>query len=424
MVLLLVQLLVASLLGCSAASRQQSISKIPVSLKLMWYSASPDQHSRSHSEGSKMLEFNLNNWEAYKEIYTSPKDLLDLQIQGNVPADLLSEKLPLTIHLKRAKRLVAETFIRRSFDDHGVEIIQRAGEEERNIVRCLYGGEVANHPFSVVDLDLCYGLDGVIIIASSELRITNNRTEGKIQHYIEISRPLKRESDGIRCGEPVAMNYTQTERRTKRNYRKYFPRNVLFVEYVMVISKTFHDYINQSLPGTNPYNKLYRYLNLANSYLEQLGVYLILIAVEDWKNKDLIEMAPVKVKEDLYLIHEEFNRYRLRKMLPNMRHDLAQIFVAYEKGVAGLAYMNSVCEPKIGASVVSYWDWHDSQVPQTIAHEVGHTLGLNHVDGGSIDYKCSTLCHVPGNPENTPREEHCIMFSTLSQGKYIAHYES
>uniref|UniRef100_H3C904 Peptidase M12B domain-containing protein n=1 Tax=Tetraodon nigroviridis TaxID=99883 RepID=H3C904_TETNG len=120
------------------------------------------------------------------------------------------------------------------------------------------------------------------------------------------------------------------------------------------------------LEVANHVDKLYR----------PVGIRVMLVGLEIWSYRDLID-----VSSDPELTLGRFLKWRQWSLLPRTKHDNAQLItgVDFDGSTVGLANTNTMCTSNSGA-VNEDHNKSPVGVASTIAHEMGHNLGLHDVE--------------------------------------------
>ncbi|XP_008321204.1 disintegrin and metalloproteinase domain-containing protein 15 isoform X2 [Cynoglossus semilaevis] len=282
---------------------------------------------------------------------------------------------------------------------NGTGVSVKAGPE----THCYYHGSVRGFPESRAALSTCAGLRGVVVINSTlsfELQPEEEEDRrdgagaGEGVHLLFSPTPL--EGDSAKgCGVPNAApagedagvhNFTHRRRRDILSETK-------FIELVLVADH--QEFINYQ---KNNKTIMYRMLDVANQvdwFYRPLNVRVALIGLEIWSDKDKIqvEKSPTETLSN-------FLEWRTRELLPRLRHDNAQLIMggAFDGTTVGMASQGSMCSKDRSGGVNVDHLVSILGVASTVAHELGHNLGMSH---DTAERHCSC--------QNEPRLGGCIM---------------
>uniref|UniRef100_A0A3Q2WEN3 ADAM metallopeptidase domain 8a n=1 Tax=Haplochromis burtoni TaxID=8153 RepID=A0A3Q2WEN3_HAPBU len=117
-----------------------------------------------------------------------------------------------------------------------------------------------------------------------------------------------------------------------------------------------------------------RALEIANHLYRPVGVRVMLVGLDIWSYRDQIH-----VSTDPEVTLRRFLEWRQQHLLPRTKHDNAQFITAvdFDGSTVGLANTNAMCTSNSGA-VNEDHNTNAIGVASTIAHEMGHNLGLSH----------------------------------------------
>uniref|UniRef100_A0A4W3HZ35 Peptidase M12B domain-containing protein n=1 Tax=Callorhinchus milii TaxID=7868 RepID=A0A4W3HZ35_CALMI len=124
--------------------------------------------------------------------------------------------------------------------------------------------------------------------------------------------------------------------------------------------------------------RIFQAINHINLLYKPLRTHVALIGLEVWSAGDKI-----KVSTDSGKLLDDIMRWRNSQLLPKKNHDNLQFItnLDFNGDTIGLAYVKAMCTENSGAVNQD----HASSVigvASTIAHEMGHNLGMSHDQAG------------------------------------------
>ncbi|XP_055358912.1 LOW QUALITY PROTEIN: disintegrin and metalloproteinase domain-containing protein 12 [Betta splendens] len=281
------------------------------------------------------------------------------------------------------------------------------------VTHCFYHGSVRGFPQSRAALSTCSGLRGIIAINSTlsfELQPQDDAHHSPQQgeadggdgsgggaadegvHLVTSTSPQEADAVGG-CGVSLAAvpplsSSTHTHRR-KRDILS----ETKYIELVLVADH--QEFLNYQ---KNNRTIIYRMLDLANQvdwFYRPLNVRVALTGLEIWSDRDKIRVQ--KSPTDTL---NNFLEWRTRELLPRIRHDNAQLVMggAFDGTTVGMASQSSMCSRDRSGGVNVDHLVSVLGVASTVAHELGHNLGMNH---DTAERRCSC--------QNEPRLGGCIM---------------
>ncbi|XP_041650102.1 disintegrin and metalloproteinase domain-containing protein 15 isoform X3 [Cheilinus undulatus] len=285
------------------------------------------------------------------------------------------------------------------------------------VTHCYYHGNVRGFPQSRVALSTCSGLRGVIAINSTltfELKpqddddhLEHHRERGGDGsggsggggggdedgvHLLFSTSPLEGDSAGG-CGvSHTAVPPIHSSTHTHRSKRDILSETK-YIELVLVADH--QEFLNYQ---KNNKTIIYRMLDVANQvdwFYRPLNVRVALTGLEIWSDRDKIQVE--KNPTDTLT---NFLEWRARELLPRLRHDNAQLVMggSFDGTTVGMASQSSMCSRDRSGGVNVDHLVSVLGVASTVAHELGHNLGMSH---DTADRQCSC--------ENEPRLGGCIM---------------
>nr|XP_045596675.1 uncharacterized protein LOC123757229 [Procambarus clarkii]XP_045596676.1 uncharacterized protein LOC123757229 [Procambarus clarkii]XP_045596677.1 uncharacterized protein LOC123757229 [Procambarus clarkii] len=293
-------------------------------------------------------------------------------------------------------------------------------------LQCEFQGEVRGVADSWAALSLCHGIRGVIVGRGKELMVepAQNTLTAKGPHRI-VSINLLQHSIGA-CGVNsnakkgsiiISSSDSDTEMADgvlERERREALHGDTLwttkatrFVEMVLVADHSYYEtYLNNTVPRCKAI------VNIVNALFRPLGVVVVLTHLEVWDTKDQIV-----VDKDSNKTIDNLKPYRKKLLttLPDVPNDTTQLLTTIDfTGITiGKATMNGMCSYEDSVGVVQDQKLDGiTYVAQTLAHELGHNLGLGH-DEDDKDCQCETNNCIM----NTSRDRHSSRITWSSCSK-------
>ncbi|KAM3925147.1 zinc metalloproteinase-disintegrin-like VLAIP-B [Leptodactylus fuscus] len=312
------------------------------------------------------------------------------------------EEKPLTLHLQKTDDLLTEDFTVTRYADDGTPVTTRPQDQDH----CCYQGHVKEDAGSRLSICTCQGLSGLIH--------TRNR-----RYLIE---PLNKTTDGdhalFETNEEAPMtcgvtNTTWTEGRLSKSSRsgnsekQNFLRSQKYINLYIVADNSMYEKYNRSTEAIK--QRVFQMINYVNNVYKSLATFVALCGMEVWEKKDLFKVSS-SANENLDL----FSTWRTNNLLPRKDHDNAQ-FITHKDFIGttvGLAFVGTLCSKTHSTGVIQDHSNSPVSVAATIAHEMGHNLGMSH-DSSSCVCSADTCIMSPTLSYNTP-----YVFSTCSLSSF------
>ncbi|KAG8574083.1 hypothetical protein GDO81_009032 [Engystomops pustulosus] len=160
----------------------------------------------------------------------------------------------------------------------------------------------------------------------------------------------------------------------------------------MVADRSMFLKYNQSAEAVK--QRMFEMINYVNEVYKALKTFVALTGIEIWEKKDLFQVSSsANVNLDL------FSTWRTQNLLPRKAHDNAQFItnIDFDGNTVGLAFVATMCSKSHSSGVIQDHSKESIPVGATIAHEMGHNLGMSHDN---------SLCSCSADS--------CIMSPTLS----------
>ncbi|XP_062558131.1 disintegrin and metalloproteinase domain-containing protein 9-like [Armigeres subalbatus] len=278
--------------------------------------------------------------------------------------------------------LPAEHFV--SVQERGEDRVRKVQEHE--VPMCHYHGTVRNRPeVSQVAISICDGIRGVIY-DEDDTYLLDTEDNDLNEKEIYVYRRPRNESQTNRVKRALETSPTAPVDSIRSAYKSNAASN--YVELVLVIDNMLHRNIRND-------QQIHRYcldlVNVMNAIYRPLNIYIALVGVVIWSDKDQIEIS-----SDSKKTLEAFLSYRRNTLLKMIAHDNAHLLtgIHFSDSVVGKAEMGSMCTYAGSGGVEVVDTKFVALQASTIAHEMGHNFNIDH-DGSD--------CHCPNG--------NCVMAS-------------
>ncbi|KAJ0067746.1 hypothetical protein NL108_010065 [Boleophthalmus pectinirostris] len=155
--------------------------------------------------------------------------------------------------------------------------------------------------------------------------------------------------------------------------------------------------------------EIFEVVNFVNMAYKPLRTFVALVGLEVWSREDQITVTP-PAGANL----DAFMKWRNTELVKKKKHDNAHLLsgIDFEGSTVGLAFIGTLCS---GHSVGVVQDHSDRAIAvgATLAHEMGHNLGMNHDDSSACVCQGDSCIMAPSLSWNVPRS-----FSSCSGTNY------
>uniref|UniRef100_A0A8D8YRY3 Disintegrin and metalloproteinase domain-containing protein 28 n=1 Tax=Cacopsylla melanoneura TaxID=428564 RepID=A0A8D8YRY3_9HEMI len=307
----------------------------------------------------------------------------------------------------------------------------------KDIELCHYKGVLRDVPGSWAAISTCdNNLRGVIYDGSElnyiEPLLTNQSTtirhpnvshsntadSNELSQHILYKHSDFVSHDKYQCGYKSAHDKLRTKRDTLTRHdtiRGPWNANVKsrYLELVLVVDNKLYNLFRKSTKDV--YTHCKDIVNVINALYEKLNIFVALVGVVIWTETDEI---PFNTNGDLTL--NNFLTYRRERLVREHPNDNAQLLtgMTFQDGVVGKALKGPICTYEFSGGVNVDHNSAVGLVATTVAHEMGHNLGMEHdtSSGQTPECKCpSDRCIMsPSSSSISPTE-----WSSCSQ-EYLA----
>ncbi|KAM4851856.1 disintegrin and metalloproteinase domain-containing protein 8 [Thomomys bottae] len=301
-----------------------------------------------------------------------------------------------TLNLRKNRALLGSGYTETYLAANGSEVTEQLPGQDH----CLYQGHVEGHQDSAASLSTCSGLRGFFKVSSAVHLIEpldRNNEEGP--HAVYEAKHLKQQA-GATCGVSETSLDNLLGTRVSASFRSRYGSQLLsqethYVEmYVVTDSMEFQQFGSREAVRS----RVLEVVNHVDKLYQELNFRVVLVGLEIWSRDKFHVSSYANVTLDSFL------SWREQALLGHHHHDNAQFItgIDFVGSTVGLARVSAMCSRDSGA-VNQDHNQSPIGVASTMAHELGHNLGMNHDEN-------VPGCYCPASREKGG----CIMAGSLS----------
>ncbi|XP_063301602.1 zinc metalloproteinase-disintegrin-like lachestatin-2 [Pelobates fuscus] len=315
------------------------------------------------------------------------------------------ERKPLVLHLQKTEDLISENYTETQYSPDGTPITSSPNVQNH----CYYQGYVKNDSDSWASISTCNGISGIIRTRGRRFLIAPLKQSDTEEHAVYPYEAL--EETPRTCGvtnetysedkfSMVARSSSDTEKNQLLKSKKYIELYIVADNSMFVKYNRNSDTLKQ---------RIFEVINFVNVVYKSINTFVALTGIEIWDRRD-----EFTVTTDPSYDLNQFSKWREETLLPRKSHDNAQLLtnINFDGSTVGLAFVSTMCSNSHSTGVIQDHTPEPIAIGATLAHEMGHNLGMNH-DDRFCPCTSESCIMAPSLSYNTPRQ-----FSTCSHQHY------
>ncbi|XP_070760282.1 zinc metalloproteinase-disintegrin-like MTP4 [Enoplosus armatus] len=309
------------------------------------------------------------------------------------------------MQLEKNNELLTKDYTETYYQDDGTQVTTAPDD----IDHCYYHGRIVNDSESSVSISTCDGLRGYFRTSAQKYLIEPLSGGDEGDHAVMTFND--KNSTPAVCGVTNTSWSTDFEPPTSRSRSRSaglsFVYQQKYIELFLVADNRV--YVKMKRDQTQLRKRIFEIVNFVNMAYKPLRTFIALVGLEIWSNGDLISVTP-PAGANL----DAFMKWRNSELVKRKKHDNAQLIsgIDFEGATVGLAYIGTLCS---GHSVGVVQDHNDQAIAigATLAHEMGHNLGMDHDDSSGCACSGDSCIMAAALSWNVPRT-----FSSCSSSNY------
>ncbi|XP_040821702.1 disintegrin and metalloproteinase domain-containing protein 25-like [Ochotona curzoniae] len=300
------------------------------------------------------------------------------------------------IHMKAKKLLVSTYFPVFTYTDQGALV----GDEPYVQDDCHFQGHVEGDPESIIALSSCFGgLQGMLKITDAVYEIKPKRFSTKHEHLIYKLNYNETEFPSMKCGlteqtaRQLAFQETNNFPLRQISYEGWWTHR-WFVELAVVVDH--QRFLHRESNASGVLVEVSLILNEINAFYSAMDVDFSLSGLEIWNEGNQLQENDM---EQFLITFCQWKRVAINHRIP---HDILHLFIKQNFGkYVGLAYVGTICHQNYNCGINKFDVDELFPLAHTVAHEIGHNLGMAHDDHTCTCGKSTCIMSPAENDSNS-----------------------
>uniref|UniRef100_A0A8C3VFL5 ADAM metallopeptidase domain 8 n=1 Tax=Catagonus wagneri TaxID=51154 RepID=A0A8C3VFL5_9CETA len=274
-----------------------------------------------------------------------------------------------TVHLRKNRDLVGSGYTETYTATNGSQVTEQLQRQDH----CFYQGHVEEHQHSAASLSTCSGLRGFFRAGSAVHLIEpleGGGEEGRHALYQAEHLQQKARTCGVNDSSLESILGPRISAALRpRNWP--LPRETRYVELFVVTDSTEFQQLGSREAVSR---RVLEVVNHVDKLYQELNFRVVLVGLEIWNRGDKIHIS-----SEPSTTLDNFLAWRAQDLASRHPHDNAQLItgVDFTGTTVGLAKVSAMCSQDSGA-VNQDHSQNPVGVASTMAHEMGHNLGMDH----------------------------------------------
>ncbi|KAE8291553.1 Zinc metalloproteinase-disintegrin-like MTP4 [Larimichthys crocea] len=309
------------------------------------------------------------------------------------------------MQLEKNNELLTKDYTETYYKEDGTEVTT----SPKDIDHCYYHGSIVNDSESSVSISTCDGLRGYFRTSAQRYLIEplSGGDEGDHAVMTFNDENFKPAVCGVTNTSWSPDFEPPTGRSRSRSAGSSIVQQQKYIELFLVADNC--EYIKIKRDLTELRKRIFQIVNFVNMAYKPLRTFIALVGLEIWTSSDQISVTP-PAGANL----DAFMKWRNSNLVKRKKHDNAHLIsgIDFEGATVGLAFIGTLCSDH-SVGVVQDHNDRAIAVGATLAHEMGHNLGMDHDDSSACACSGDSCIMAAALSWNVPRT-----FSSCSSNNY------